>query len=165
MVDPSTLYEKDFVAWSQQQAEALRAAARGGSNQQLDWENLAEEIEGLGISLRQELKSQIRRVIEHLLKLENSSAIDPRRCWIESINDARMEIEAVVEDSPSLKNEITAAIAAVMSRGSRKAVRDLEKYGDMGPATLARIRATAYTEGQVLGDRFPGQPLPTEERA
>jgi Domain of unknown function DUF29 len=158
MADSSTLYEKDFVAWSQQQAEALRAAARGGSNQQLDWENLAEEIEGLGISLRRELKSQIRRVIEHLLKLENSSAIDPRRGWIESINDARMEIEAVVEDSPSLKNEFTATIAAEMSRGSRKAVRDLEKYGDMGPATLARIRATTYTEGQVLGDWFPAAP-------
>jgi len=37
---------------SKQQAEALRAAARGGSNQQLDWENLAEEIESLGKSQR-----------------------------------------------------------------------------------------------------------------
>ena len=163
MADPSTLYEKDFVVWSQQQAEALRAAARGGSNQQLDWENLAEEIEGLAISQRRELKSQIRRVIEHLLKLENSSAIEPRRGWIESINDARMEIEAVVEDSPSLKNEITAAIAAEMARGSRKAVRDLEKYGDMGSATLARLGATAYTEPQIIGDWFPGEPLPAEK--
>jgi Domain of unknown function DUF29 len=155
MANPSTLYDTDFFAWSEQQAEALRAAARGGSNRQLDWENLAEEIEGLGISQRRELKSQIRRVIEHLLKLENSPAIDPRRGWIESINDARMEIEAVLEDSPSLKNEITAAITAEMGRGARKAIGDLEKYGDVEPATLARIRGTAYSEAQILGEWFP----------
>ncbi len=48
MTDLKTLYEEDTVAWSEQQAAALRAAARGGSNQPLDWENLAEEIEELG---------------------------------------------------------------------------------------------------------------------
>jgi len=48
MAGLKTLYDEDFAAWSKQQAEALRAAARGGSKQQLDWENLAEEIERLG---------------------------------------------------------------------------------------------------------------------
>ncbi len=52
MTDLKTLYDEDFVAWAEHQAEALRAAARGGSNQALDWENLAEEIEDLGKSLR-----------------------------------------------------------------------------------------------------------------
>jgi hypothetical protein len=52
MTNPKTLYEQDTAAWSRQQAEALRAAARGSSNQPLDWENLAEEIEDLGNSLR-----------------------------------------------------------------------------------------------------------------
>jgi len=48
MSDVKTLYKEDFVAWSKEQAEALRSAARDGSNQKLDWENLAEEIEKLG---------------------------------------------------------------------------------------------------------------------
>jgi hypothetical protein len=158
MSDVRTLYKQDFVAWSKEQAEALRSAARGGSNQKLDWENLAEEIESLGISQRSELKSQVRRVIEHLLKLENSHAIDPRRGWMSSIGDARNEIEALLEDSPSLKSEIGAAIAAEMKRGSRKAIDELEKYGEVDPATLARIRATSYTEDQILGDWFPAEP-------
>jgi Domain of unknown function DUF29 len=55
----TTHYDEDFVAWSQQQAEALRAAARGGSNQVIDWQNLAEEIEGLGKS-RQGMPSGLR---------------------------------------------------------------------------------------------------------
>ena len=50
MADTRTLYEEDFVAWTEQQAEALRSAARGSTNQPLDWENLAEEIESLGRS-------------------------------------------------------------------------------------------------------------------
>jgi len=48
MPNVKTLYDEDLVAWSRQQAEALRSAARTDSNQQLDWENLAEEIESLG---------------------------------------------------------------------------------------------------------------------
>ena len=44
MADLKSLYKDDTAAWSEQQAAALRAAARGGSNQLLDWENLAEEI-------------------------------------------------------------------------------------------------------------------------
>jgi hypothetical protein len=50
--DVTSIYDLDFVGWTEQQAEALRTAARGGSNQVVDWQNLAEEIEGLGISQR-----------------------------------------------------------------------------------------------------------------
>ena len=64
MAELRSLYDQDFVAWSKQQAEALRTAARIGSNQSLDWENLAEEIEDLGKSARRELQSQIRRIVQ-----------------------------------------------------------------------------------------------------
>jgi hypothetical protein len=158
MSGEKTLYKEDFLAWSKEQAAALRSAARGGSNQKLDWENLAEEIESLGISQRSELKSQIRQVIEHLLKLEYSPASEPRAGWIESVGDARNELEAAIEDSPSLKTEIAPAIAAEMKRGSRKAIRELERYGQIDPVTLAHIRATTYTEDQILADWFPPEP-------
>ena len=45
----SDLCHAGFALWSAQQAEALRSAAREHSNAPLDWENLAEEIEGLGL--------------------------------------------------------------------------------------------------------------------
>ena len=50
VTDVKALYDQDLVAWSHQQAAALRAAARTGSDQLVDWENLAEEIEDLGRS-------------------------------------------------------------------------------------------------------------------
>ncbi|MGH7084764.1 MAG: DUF29 family protein, partial [Acetobacteraceae bacterium] len=78
MTDAKRLYDEDFVLWAEQQAAALRAAAQGASNLELDWENLAEEIDSLGTSQRSALRSQIRRIIRHLIKLEYSLAQDPR---------------------------------------------------------------------------------------
>ena len=158
MAEVKTLYNEDFLAWSMEQAQALRSAARGGSNQVLDWNNLAEEIESLGISQRHALRSQILRIIHHLLKLEYSSASEPRRRWDESISDARSQIELLLEDSPSLVGEIPSVVAAELKRGVRNAIRDLEKYGELDGVSLARIQATAYTAEQILGEWFPPKP-------
>jgi Domain of unknown function DUF29 len=53
------LYEQDFYAWTQQQAEALRTHFAGYNR--LDVEHLAEEVEGLGKS---ELHPRIRQQVE-----------------------------------------------------------------------------------------------------
>jgi hypothetical protein len=155
-----TLYDEDFVLWSKQQAEALRAAGRGATNEPIDWDNIAEEIDSLGRSEKRELGSQISRIIEHLVKLEFSRAAGPRTGWIESIDDARNEIERLLEDSPSLKQEVAATVAAEMKRGMRKALRSLETYGEIDAGTLALIRAASYTEDQIVGDWFPPAPGP-----
>ena len=57
--------------------------------QALDWDNLAEEIEGLARRHRRELASHIVTIIEHLTKLENSSASEPRRGWIDTVERER----------------------------------------------------------------------------
>ena len=106
MPDVKTLYDEDFLAWSKEQAEALRSATRDGPNQALDWGNLAEEIESLGSSQKLALGSQMRRIVHHLLKLQFSPAKDPRRGWSESIIDARSEIEELLRTSPSLKTDV-----------------------------------------------------------
>ena len=160
MTDARTLYDEDFVAWSKQQAEALRAAARHGSNLPLDWENLAEEVETLGASERRALYSQIHRVIRHLLKLEFSPAIEPRRGWVETAGDARSQIEFVLQMSPSLKNEVEAAVESELPRASRGAIRDLQDYGEIDAAGISEIRATRYTADQVLGDWLPPGSIP-----
>jgi len=91
MTKLKALYDQDFVRWTEQQAGALRQAK--GSNLPLDWENLAEEIESLGRSDRRELRSQITRILRHLLKLEASPAAEPRAGWRSTIREARSEIE------------------------------------------------------------------------
>jgi uncharacterized protein DUF29 len=158
MSEVTTAYETDVVAWSREQAEALRAEASRSSNNRLDWANLAEEIESVGTSQRHELKSQIRRIIEHLLKLQHSPAINPRRGWIETIIDARAEVELVLDDSPSLKREIAAALPLALKHGSRKALAGLEDHGELDKNTLDRFAGTTYTVEQIIGDWFPPEP-------
>ena len=158
MTDTKRLYQQDVVLWSQQQAAGLRAAAHSGSNLDLDWENLAEEIESVGISQRSALKSQIQQVIEHLLKLEFSPARYPRSGWINSTDDARDEIEKILEDSPSLKSEIETAIELSLKRAVRRVPRDLQKYGEIDPTIPARMQNKTYTAEQIVGDWFPPEP-------
>jgi hypothetical protein len=158
MADARTLYDEDFVAWTEQQAEALRSAAHGSTNQPLDWENLAEEIESLGRSDRRELHSQIYRIIRHLAKLQLSSADDSRRGWRESVVDARMQIELVLADSPSLRRELERIVAAQTPKAIKRATFDLGEFGEVDPATVRALQRTRYTVDQVLGDWFPADP-------
>jgi hypothetical protein len=164
MKDPALLYDEDFLAWTEQQAKALRAAARGGTNpraganQPVDWEHLAEEIEGLGVFERRELHSQVHRIIRHLLKLAFSLASSPRQGWIDSIDDARDMAARVLDASPSLRRELDAVIAAEQPRGARAALRDLGRYGELDPDTARAIRSVRYGVEQVLGDWLPPEP-------
>jgi hypothetical protein len=73
-------YDTDTVLWSERQADLLRRLAAGERvNDQVDWDNVAEEIDSLGRSQRVALASHLRVVLEHLMKLEASPAIEPRR--------------------------------------------------------------------------------------
>jgi Domain of unknown function DUF29 len=85
MAKAGALYEQDFFLWTKEQAAALRLAKN--SNLPLDWENLAEEIESLGKSDRRELRSQIRRILRHLLKLEATPSVEPRAGWRSTVLD------------------------------------------------------------------------------
>src|SRR5947207_4390031 len=102
MYEVKTRYDEDFFAWTKHQAKALRAAARSGTNQPLDWENLAEEIEGLGVSERSALGSHIMRIVQHFAKLEFSPADEPRSGWRRTIRIARVQAEKRLQDNPSL---------------------------------------------------------------
>ena len=150
-----TLYDEDFIAWSKQQAAALRAAAGTGANLGLDWENLAEEVETLGASERRALHSQIQRIIHHLLKLEFSPALEPRRGWFETVGGARSDVELVLEMSPSLRNDVGATIRAETPRAIRTAIRDLQQYEEIDRAGVTKIRRAHYTEDQILGEWLP----------
>jgi Domain of unknown function DUF29 len=151
------LYEQDFVRWTEQQSSALREAAAVGTNLPLDWENLAEEIGSLGRSQRHELRSRIAVVIEHLLKLEHSPAVDPRRGWIDTIGRERFNIEDLLQDSPSLRSQVRTIIDQLQPRVARLAATSLFGYGE----TARKLPVPSYSEEQVLGEWFPWEaPLP-----
>lgn len=47
-------HENDFYAWTQEQAHLLKTRQFN----QIDWQNIAEEIEGMGRSEKRELESR-----------------------------------------------------------------------------------------------------------
>ena len=161
-----TLYERDFFAWSKEQAEALRAAGRLRTNEPVDWENVAEEIETLGRSERRELGSRIRQIIEHLVKLQLSPAAEPRAGWRASIREQRTEIADLLQDSPSLRAQLDEIVREQSRRGVDNAVAELQGRGELG--RTPRRGATpggelAYSAEQVLGDWYPPEPKAVRE--
>ena len=93
-------YDTDFYAWTQEQADAIRAKDLA----RLDIEHLAEEIESLGRSERFAIESQLERLLVHLLKYRYDPAQRPRRGWRLTIRHARREIAKRLGDSPSLRD-------------------------------------------------------------
>jgi hypothetical protein len=154
MAGLKSLYDTDFLAWSKEQAEALRPAMRNGSNQRLDLRNLAEEIEDLGKSVRR------GRIVRRLLKLEHSPASEPRRGRTESIVDARAEIEDLPEARPSLRTELARDVERQTQRGIDLALRDLGCHqenrrrndgGDAGCLLYRRAGAWRLVPGGAAG--------------
>jgi Domain of unknown function DUF29 len=158
MMDAKRLYNEDFALWSKQQADALRATAHGRSNQHLDWEHLAEEIEDLGRSQRSALGSHIMRIIHHLAKLDYSPVIEPRNGWRRTIRLARLQVQRRLEGSPSLKPELGQLVEDEMRRGIELAIADLEEHAETDEVEANVVRRAHYTEDQVLGDWFPEEP-------
>ena len=146
------LYEQDFVRWTEQQARAIRDAATAGTNLPVDWENVAEEIDSLGRSDRRELATRIGTVIEHLLKLQTSPAEAPRRSWMETIQTQRRHIELLLNDSPSLRNEVTTMIAWALPRAREDVGAVLAAWNETPRSDL---RAAQFSAEHVLGNWLP----------
>ena len=66
----SDLYDEDIVLWSERQGELLRRRAAGElvNEAELDWPNIAEEIESMGNEQRFAVESLLVQAIVHLLK-------------------------------------------------------------------------------------------------
>jgi len=150
-------YETDVYAWSQRQGALLRRLAAGErvNDADLDWPNIAEEIETVGRSERAAVASHIANIIEHLIKLQASPATEPRARWRESIGRARAEIEWLLEDSPSLRPEVASLIARALPKAQRFAKMAVAQYGEEPQVDTQTL---AYTEDQIIGDWFPDGP-------
>lgn len=99
------LYEKDFYLWAMTNAELLRQ----GKLSEIDIENMAEEIEAMGMSQRRELESRLVVLIMHLLKWEYQSPLRVGS-WKNTVNTQRDELRRLMKMSPSLKSIVHEAV-------------------------------------------------------
>ena len=142
-------YDDDYFAWTQHQAQVLRTMRR--ADNRLDRERVAEEIEDLGKSERDAVRSQIVRIIEHLLKLEHSPAADPRFDWMASIVEARRvlddKITATLERDAEARLPPLYADARELAESGLRTFRENEAAARLPsacPYTLEQIRQRGW---------------------
>ena len=147
------LYDTDIPLLSEQQAGLLRRLAAGEQiYESADWQNLAEAIEAVGESQSRELASRIATVLEHLIKLQASPAIDPRNGWKSTVRNARRGIERSLKTSPSLRREVAEMIADETSAAKQDVAAVLKDYDEQ---PVVAIEGLTFAEEHVLGNWFP----------
>lgn len=127
-------YEKDFYKWTGTQAKLLRR----GDFKKIDIDNLIEEIESLGKSDKRALKSHLINLLTHLLKIEyQPESRGNSNSWNASVKNARLEILLIMEDSPSLKKELTKMIEGAYNLARQNAAGEtnlpLDKFPEKCP--------------------------------
>ena len=152
-------YDDDFYAWTQYQAEVLRTMPC--DDNRFDREHVAEEIEDLGKSERNTMRSEVRRIVEHFLKLSHSPAIEPRADWLVPIANARAELEERL--TATLRQDIEAELPRLYLRARKIASVALLSYGE-ADAAAGFPQSFPYTLDQVLADDWHPEPPQREAR-
>jgi Domain of unknown function DUF29 len=98
------LYERDFALWIEDTVAQLKA--RDVNN--LDWDNLVEEIEALGISQKHEVESRLKTILAHILKRCYVVLPDCFRGWQVTIRTQRNDLKRLLKKAPSLRNHLLA---------------------------------------------------------
>ena len=142
-----SLYETDFYAWTQEQANLLRHHQWS----QLDLPNLIEEIESLGKQQRAELRNRLKVLIGHLLKWEYQTE-RRSRSWLNTIRIQRIDILELLEENPSLKPYLQEVIQKAYIKGMTIA------SGETNLPLKIFPQDCPYTLEDILSDRFyPGE--------
>jgi len=121
MSSNAKLYDEDFYQWTPQQAALLRE----GKWQDLDYANLAEEIESVGRRDQRELGNWLKVLVMHLLTWRYQPEVrEHGHSWEDTIWEQRGHIAAILDDSASLRREVPVRLEQQYPTARRKALRD-----------------------------------------
>jgi len=129
------LYETDYHLWVLETVKQLQ----NGDFEAVDWENLIDEVSDLSRRDQQKLRSLLKRLVEHLLKLKywQAQVNDNQAHWKTEILNFRQQLQDILEDSPSLKPYLK------------------EVY----PQCYQKGRKLASTASQLPIETFPEEPI------
>ena len=142
---PDDLYDRDVLAWSEYQASLLRRIARGERVNDVDWEHVVEEIEDVGLSELNSVRSYLRLMLVHLLKLHGWPASPSADHWRQEV--VSFQADAMQRFAPSMRQRID---VAQLWRSALNQLADIHYDGvppDPWPA------ACPFTLDQLLSER------------
>ena len=137
------LYETDAYTWALRQSDALRRRAV----EEIDWDNVAEEIESVGKTEARELESRLRVLLLHLLKWRHQPE-GRCRSWQASIVVQRDDISRHLAENPGLKPRrdelLSASYRAARVQASGETDLPLETFPETNPFTWAQALDEAF---------------------
>jgi hypothetical protein len=119
------LYDRDILEWAGQQAALLRRVARGERVNEVDWDHVALEIEDVGASELSAVRSHLRQLLLHLLKLHGWPGSASAEHWRNELDVFQTEAQA--RFAPSMRQRID--VAAIYQQ-ARRAVGRMLNYGE-----------------------------------
>jgi hypothetical protein len=118
------VYQRDSYSWALEQARVLRERRAA----ELDWDNLAEEVEDLAHRDAQALQSNCEVLIAHLLKLTYANESLRRRnlrLWQLHVRNAQRRISDLLAENPGLKSRAGELFAKAWPYGRDEALATL----------------------------------------
>jgi hypothetical protein len=141
----SDLYDDDIVLWSERQSELLRRRAAGElvNDAELDWPNIAEEIESVGNEQCFAVESLLVQAIVHLLKAHAWPDCRDAPNW--RADSMRFRGDAAARFVPSMRQRLD------LERIWRRAVRAMPDTID-GVALVPLPLTCPYTLDDLLSE-------------
>lgn len=153
---PDDLYHNDILAWSRTQADRLRRLKAGERPNDLDWDHVIEEVEDVGSSQLDGVRSLLGLAIEHALKVTAWPDHSAGRKWRNEVatflGQARRKFQPGMAQHLGIDDLYTDALAVIRTLDMRRSplplpeaitltAEDVRDRGFGPDQLLARIRA------------------------
>jgi|SRR5215472_2774728 hypothetical protein len=140
------LYETDAVVWAREQAALLRRMAAGERvNDQIDWNNVAEEIEDVAHRYEERIEGALVTLIVHLLKWRYQPAMRSN-AWRGIIVAERNRIAKLTRRQPSMARYPATVLAEVYpdARTQAEAETGLTGFTEICPWAIEQVLDHAF---------------------
>ena len=134
-------YDQDFYAWTQNQAQLLRA----GRFDVLDLQQIAEELEDMGRTEKRALENRLEILVMHLLKWQHQPNLRSRS-WQLIIKEQRLWVQNLLEDNPSLQPYLCQCLDKIYRLAVIAAEREtgLNLFPDICPYEIEQIFSDSF---------------------
>ncbi len=137
------LYDKDFYAWTQEQAKLIKDKAFD----KLDLMHLFEEVEDMGNRHADEIESRLEVLLMHLLKWKYQPNLQSRS-WQLTIKEQRKRISLRLKKMPSLNAKLPELTLEAYDLSIDEAVKETGLIESVFPAECE------WTISQILDNDF-----------
>lgn len=100
------LYDKDYPLWAEINLELLKEK----QYDMIDWENVIEEINDMGLRHLESCISYLAVILEHIYKWDNFKDLAGGETagngWVKSVENARDKIKVLFKRHPSLQTKL-----------------------------------------------------------